>query len=619
MLGLVLAAGTSRPAAAQPAGPAHAARPPVPGTAEAASGAATGPDEEIIAQLVRNAQFWHHNGQSQFALREIERTLAVSPQDPTALALAARVAFEAGSYEAGARYRQHLREVAGQDPRLAALDAEKPHTLEDERTLADARAKAAAGRQEEATAAYRRLFAGPVPDSMALEYYLVLSTVSAQGFSEAVEQLGKVAERWPDDPRYRLAQAEVETFRASTRAAGIQQLAALSHDPAVGEAAHEAWRRALLWQGPDIPARNQLLIYLHETGRDPAVEAKLDEMQNKLRPDESGELRVQAYRARAAGNLAQAEQDFQAALKVNKDDSEAMIMLSVLRRKQGQIIQADRFVARAFVLAPDRIREYTKTIGPNVLVLDSNMALTICMLIATKDYDQAEALLTHIDSGRAAAAASAQLAALQLAQGRLDDAERSYRNAVAIDPRNANALCGIADILGRKAQFDDAWALYDKAGTVFGKAKNQAGLLRVARGHATLLRAATETTERTAAISTYLNYIKADPGNMALRIDLARLMRDRTNPAPAWEIIEEGLALNHADRPSLVAALDFANQTGDQVRAASLMTRLGQGDQDSVLVDRGQVDREVRQAQLTTLREFAALGNEGPATGLSRH
>ena len=609
------------------------ANPPKPGaqpvaTAQgqtAASVKAGSQARPLSAQLFENTSFWSQKGQPEIALHELERILELSPRDPDALALVARQGFQAGQYDAGDRYRRRLREIAPNDARLAFLDLERPMTEAEKQTLAEARQSAGRGDKDAAVAAYRKLFQGKVPDSLAAEYYMVLGTVSPPGFSEASDQLRKAVDRWPGDASFPLAYAELQTYQEKTRTAGIDQLRGLTRIATVGEAARIAWRNALLWQGADVQARDQLLVYLGDYPGDPAIQAKLKEMQQEL-PDEGVLLRMRAYQAGKAGKKDEAENGFQAAIKLDPDDAEAIIMLSIIRRNQGRGFDADILAARALALAPDRYDEFAKDMGPQALQMDNAMLAATGFLIASAKYVDAEALLTHIDNSGNNASNLMLLAVVQLRQGHLDDAEQHYRKARLMEPRSGHAICGIADVSWRRGRYDESSSLYDEAATLFSRAKDHVGLLRVGLGRAAVVRARTAGLDDVAAMSIYQQSVQADPANMRIRSDLASRLLQGPNPARAWEVIDKGIELNHGDPDSLRVALEFTNRAGDSQRAAELMRRLGLSDTHMAkpVTDQQRIDLEIERAKRDAIkrtlytREAEAQGGKEPLKYVSK-
>ncbi len=303
-------------------------------------------DARLLAQLFENVNFWSQKGQPETARSELDRVLVLAPRDPDALALAARIAFQLGQYDAGIRYRNQLKAVAPNDARLLALDAEQPLTAEETQQLDEARKLAVAGRNDEAIGAYRQLFQHGVPDSLAIEYYRLMGTSSSEAFRQALDGLNQAADRWPGDMSFRLAAAELKTYREGSRADGIEALRGLSHVPAVASGARVAWRQALLWEGADVKTRDQITAYLAENPTDPAIDAKIKEIQDSL-PDDGVVARLRGHEANLAGHLDVAERAFAAALVFDPEDPEALAMMSVYRRLKGQSAEAEALVAHA--------------------------------------------------------------------------------------------------------------------------------------------------------------------------------------------------------------------------------------------------------------------------------
>ncbi len=591
------------------ASPASAQSVPAP-----VAGAATETAESrLLAQLFENVNFWSQKGQPETARSELDRVLVLAPRNPDALALAARVAFQLGDYDAGARYRNQLKAIAPNDPRLAALSAEQQLTAADKERLENARKLAAAGRKDEAIEEYGRLFQRGVPDSLAIEYYQLTSSSSPEAFRQALDGLNQVAGHWPGDMTFRLAAAELQTYREGSRSDGIDALHELSHSPTVADAARVAWRQALLWQGADFKTRDQMKAYLAENPSDPAIEAKFKDIQDSL-PDEGVVERMRAYEADAAGNAQAAEAGFVAALAHDPTDAEAMIMLSIIRRRQGRLSESDQLIAKAIEISPDRRDEFVKTIGfdPATLAAQTTAApagdqrgggrqasslaaaaagrqsaaaanrtiaagyARLQKLLQREQFTEAEALLRKLTGRKWNSNSYAELGAIQQGEGKLPEAEQTLRRAVADDPNNANAMSALASVLIRLGARAETPDLIARARAVYVRIGDQQGLASLDRDAAEHVRAQAQ--DNGGGAATQVPGLRAahalDPSNPWIRLDLAHALQQAGLLGEAQQLMAASTNSPHPSDATLMAGIYWAQGNGQVAEAASLVQRL---------------------------------------------
>jgi tetratricopeptide (TPR) repeat protein len=577
-------------------------------SAPALSGTGTAkPATKAVAQLFENVAFWTQRGQPTIAVQDLERAIALAPPDADTLALAARLNFQLDRYEAADAYRLRLQKLSPDDPRLPALAAEQKRTPEELRILAEARRLTAAGRKDDAIKSYRQFFKNKVPDSLAIEYYTILGTTSPEGFKIATDELPKVAARWPGDASFKLANAQLLTFQESTRSAGITQLAELTKVPIVAAGARVAWHDALLWQGADINSRDQIDLYLKENPSDPQLEAKRKEIQDSL-PDEGLLARMRAYEDGAAGRKDEAEKGFLEALRINPDDAEAMIVLSIMRRDQKRLKESDELIAKAFALAPDRKEEFIGTIGfdPDTLRNTAKLAggaggtaqsaaagrqiaadyARVKTFTDQGKYDDAEKLLRRLTGKNWNGASYLSLGYIQKAAGKLPEAETSFRSGLKADPRNADCMLALADVLAKQNKPDEVDSLYARARESYAKQRNKNGLQALNRAQSDRMRTQAQAdTDPTSAIRSFRAALDVDPSNPWLRLDLARALQKQGDTAEAKKLMAQAVATDRPTTDALQAAILFADQSGDLDETNRLISRLPSNDRTTQMRD----------------------------------
>ena len=589
---------------------------------QAAQSPAPTPMSRAVTQLFDNVSFWSQRGQPERAMQELERALTLAPNNANNLAMASRIAFQFGQFDAGQGYLAKLRLIAPNDPRIGPLSAERRRTADETQLLDQARKLAASGQKDDAVKVYRQIFQGKIPDSLAIEYYMALGTANADGFKEASDGLAAAAARWPDDASFKLAYAELQTYQESTRADGLTLLQQLTRDPAVAESAKSAWHEALLWQGEDTQTRDQINAYLGQFPGDGPLQAKLAEINASL-PDEGVTDRMRAYEADAAGRKDEAEQQFLAALKHNPDDAESMIMLSILRRRQGRLAESDQLIAHAMQIAPDRHDEFVNDIGFDPATLAAQMKAGngkagntggrgqyvdhtdygakfrreyahVNQLTDRGEFAAAEAELRKLMGPRPAAGSYVQLGYIQLRAGELPDAEASFRRVLASSPRDGAAMGGLAAVLTREGKADDAAAIYARLGN--GSAAR--GLEQVrATGLRTEAQAATSPDDKARL---YREAIAADPANPWTRLEFARWLAAHNQQAEAQTIMAPVAAGSRPSTEDIQAAIYWAQGQNQLDRVAPLVSELPAKERTPQLLAlqaQGQLAGEIRRAE----------------------
>lgn len=554
-------------------------------------------------QLSDNALFWAEKGRAEISLHELDRLVGATLGSPDALALAALLAFQLQRFDRAERYRAMLQDAAPNDPRMATLNVERKLSDDDQKKLSEARTLAAGDDKDAAIKIYEATLGGKVPDSIATEYYIALGTASPEGFETASRGLLSVSARWPNNPLFKLAYAQLQTYQEDARDHGIDLLRDLASTSSVALAAQHSWRAALLWQSGGRPALDQIDGYLSKYPSDPEIDAKRKDIQDKM-PDEALLARLRAYEAKRAGRMAEAEAHFLDALQHDPDDSESMIMLSNFRRGQNRVVEADKLVARAMELDPDRRDEFVIAIGfdpashkgasQNSASVKSDLSsqhpfavdvitqrkivadyAQVGILSGAGRYDEAERLLRIVVDGRWNAGLYLQLGFIQKGAGHLAEAEQSFRHAMTAEPNSGDATLALGDLLANLARFGEADELYERARQLYAEAHDTVGLQKLHRNMAERLRAAVRADEDPVRkIDLYRVALAVDPSDAWLRLDLADSLRKQRRYGEARQIMADGVSDKEPDPEALQAAIVFAEQSDSLVEAKRLILRL---------------------------------------------
>lgn len=408
------------------------------------------------ANLLEQAAFWQQQGQGERALQTLDRLLVVDPNNIEALAIAMEQASLSGQPDVARRYLLRLRRLAPNDPRLARGEELLRVTGEEAESLAGARQLARGGRNEDALARYRQLFRnGRVPPALASEYFQVLAASSESGYRQAVQDIGQMAAAQENDAQLALTYAQLLTYREETRSDGVDRLAQLFNQRGVREAARVAWRQSLLWLGDEPETAARIRAYLAVNPPDRELEQKLRVSEVVIAPGASA--RILGWGALDGRRYSEAEQQFNAALGIDPDDTEAILGLAVLRKVQNRMAEARTLLGRAITLAPDRADEYRRavgdltpwaqggrgggtTLGPSVLAWRA---------LERGDLERADALARRGLNARGQERLDSELLLGQIAIRRRDfvTAEQRFRHALTLRPRQPDAMNGLYQAL----------------------------------------------------------------------------------------------------------------------------------------------------------------------------
>lgn len=404
--------------------------------------------------LLEQAAFWQQQGQTERALQTLDRLLTVEPNNIEALATAVELASLSSQPEAARRYLLRLRRLAPNDPRLTRGEELLRVTGEDSEALAAARQLSRTGRAEEAVARYRQLFRnGRIPPALASEYFQVLAGASEAGYRQAIQELGQMAAAAPNDAQLALTYAQLLTYREETRSDGVDRLAQLYNQRGAREAARVAWRQALLWLGDEPETAARIRAYLALNPGDRELEEKLRASEVVIAPGASA--RIFGWGAVDAGRNAEAEQQFNAALAIDPNDTEAILGLAVLRKIQNRMTEARNLLDRAIALSPDRAEEFTRAVGDLTpwntagrgggggnFLGPSGLAWRA---LERGDLDRADQLARRGLTARGQQRLDSELILGQIAILRRDfvAAETRFRNALTLRPRQRDAMNGL--------------------------------------------------------------------------------------------------------------------------------------------------------------------------------
>lgn len=501
--------------------------------------------------LQERAQFWRSLGRADLARQSLQKTLRTAPDDPQSQALMAFVHLDLEQRNQAGEILKKLRKIHPDSHYTAALGQMLEATGDKRSQLRQARLMASAGRREEALRLYRELFTGsPFPSPLALEYWKLLAQESSH-WEEALKGLKELSRTYPGNLRYRMALARHLARSTRSPQQSIETFIELSQYAQFRREAQSAWRNAVLALDDAPASLPALRRYLEQDPTDSVVRERIQAIETAMvvkRQHDSDPVRIGLLRGLALmeqGNLPSAEPLLAAAVHKWPKQVEAAGAMGRLRLKQARYREATSWFQKALLLEPDNAGKWRS------LIQTATYWGLIKRVKAARDQEQlpqAETLLrkaVRLDPQEAYGAAL--LAQVRAQRGDNGEAERLYRQALAIDSHSGSALRGLTNLYADTGRLDDAFALLDglepsqKQALGDSYASLRASLLRQ---RAEQLSHSGDTVAATAALH---RAISLEPSNPWLRFDLAHLLLNEKQEQHAIDLFEQGLALAPQD------------------------------------------------------------------------
>lgn len=535
---------------------------------------ASGPlwaQNDASAALIEQGNYWQGMGRADLAEESWRKLLRVDPNSADALYGMSQVELARSKPDAAREWIGRLRTAHPTDARLARFQQGAQQAGGPQTDLQRARAAAQAGRSAEAIQLYRAIFDNrPPPEPLAVEYYQLLGG-TPQGWDEGRRGLEQLVKDKPDNLNYRLALAQLQTYREPSRRDGIRTLAELAKRPGVGTAARASWRQALIWldaRAPDAPLYEAYL----DGQSDPAVTARLESL---TKPDTAAtpvspaaQPLGEGYRALDRGDTTTAEARFQQALRVQPGDSEALGGMGLIRLRQERFAQAQDYLEQASRTGARKWASALQSATYWNLVGQANTARD------RNDLPAAQALLeraVRLDAREPVGQIA--LADIRVAQGDLPAAEQGYKRVLDAKPNDAQALRGLINVYTRQGRAEEALALSQK---LTPEQAAQIGGLQNVRVEQTraLARQQNERGDAAGAQRTLEDAMLANPDSPWLRLDLANIYR-RQGLMPQARGVMDGLLMSQPDMPdALYASALLASDAGDPVAGLQYLEKV---------------------------------------------
>ena len=528
-------------------------------------------DDEPIAQLQAQAKYWESRGRYDLARESWLKLLRSQPDNADALAGLALAEAHSNNPASAQVYLDRLRETHPDHPQIRRIEAAIRQGVYSQEQLAVPRGLARQGRFAEAVAEYRRLFGEQIPGGrLGLEYYQTLSGVDGK-WDEARVGIEALAEEYPEEPVYQLALAQHYTYKEETRRRGIGMLAKLADEPAVADAAQHAWRQALLWLNAKPGDERFFRSYLQRYGQDKEIAARLQDVLmmaggapgvERGPADPRIEAIRRAYEVMNQGDVETAGALFRELVEKYPDDAEAVAGLGIVRLRQQRFQEAEDLLARAVSLAPgkaDKWREALVAARFWGIVRRGEAAR------AAGNLAEAERLLRSALSvepkGKREYSVRTTLADVLTQLDRYDAAEALYREVIAAEPRNMDAIRGLFGILAQRERVEEALALAERLPAEMRQQLPGLPSLK-ARHYRDLAQIALENSNAERAEALLKEALLLDPSSPWIRMDLARIYQKAGRIREANTLVDGILASNPNNADAIyIKALLLAEQS----------------------------------------------------------
>lgn len=566
-----------------------------------------------VSRLLASATLWHARHRNDLARAALEKALLVQPEQPDVLSLLGQIESEENHPEQASKALQTLQARYPNAPATQALaDVIRVNTVDKSR-MARARLLQRSGQADAAFAQYQALFPdGPPSGDLGVEYYRAQANAT-HGWPAAQRGLAALAKDAPGDSRASQSLAELMIDRPASRLAGTRMVAELAARPDADlNALLPLWQKGLSRADGNLAWLPLYQRYLALSPNDTEIRAAYDKL-NAQQAARTRMLNDPAYQARQAGikaldqgRLSDAQTSLDAARAKRPNDGELLGSLGLVKMRQGDHQAAQALFSQALRKDPGNANKW------RALLQTSRFWGAMTEARAARDAGR----LAEADRLVRSALASdprnpdglALLGEIALDDKRNDDAERLFQQALRIEPDNDTALRGLITLYSRqerraelatllgdlRRRFPQDTARFDKAEAA---ALSDDAERAIAQGH------------HGPALAALERAVALDPGNAWTRYSLATLYRKLRLPQIGRDVMAEGLhqPLPPDDRAQMLYAQAlYLNVIDDEVGARAALAQIPVTN----------VTPSIRRMQTTlAIRDTARLAREAHAAG----
>ena len=585
--------------------------------ANAGAGGAVAANRDV-GNLLASAVLWQARHRNDLARAALEKALLVQPDQPDALSLLGQIEIEENHPQQANQALQKLRARYPNAPATKALaDVIRVNTVDKSR-IARARLLQRSGQADAAFAEYKALFPdGPPTGQLGVEYFRAQANAT-NGWPAAQQGLADLARRSPNDTRAAQSLAELMIDRPSTRLAGTRMVAELAARPnADMNALLPLWQKGLSKADGNLAWLPLYQRYLALAPNDADIRSAYDKLnaqqaaRTRMLSDPAYQSRQAGIKALDQGRLGEAEKSLDAARAKRPNDGELLGSLGLVKMRQGDHKAAQALFAEALRKDPENAGKWRS------LLKTSQFWGAMSAAREARDAGR----LAEADRLVRSALASdprnpdglALLGDIALDDKRDDDAERLFQQALKIEPDNDTALRGMITLYSRQQRrtalanlLGDLRRRFPQDKTRFDKAESAAladdAERLIARGH------------NGPALAALERAVALDPGNAWTRYSLASLYRKLRLPQIGREVMAEGMRvpLDPDDRAQMLyAQAIYLNVIDDEAGARASLAQIPAANA-TPSIKRMQTTLAIRDAAREA-REARAAGDDAQA------
>lgn len=506
---------------------------------------------DVQALLVEQGQYWQARDNASRAAEAWQKVLRLDPNQIDALYGMGLIGIKQNNPEQAQQYLLRLQTLSPQPWLAAQLEQDialaQPQNIA---LLAEARRLADGDQRDKATEVFRQLFGGRTPEgTVGREYYNNLA-FNAAGWPEARKGLERLLRETPHDSILALFLAKHLVRHEDSRPEGIRALAKLSTRVDIAGDADESWRLALVWTGPPNAAQVPLFEqFLKVHPDDQEIRDQLNkgkkQMTTAAAPSwQQDPMVARGLQALEKGDQASAEQSFAARLKNKPDDADALGGLGVVRQQQSRFGEAEQLLNRAIANGGTRWKSALDSVRYWALLQQAREQAKTQPAKAQQTAAQAMRMNPNgID-------ARLTLADIQAQAGQLDAAQDNYRQVLAMQRGNVQAMEGLVNVLSQTGQADEALRLLDTLPPAEQTRMGGVAQLRALRS-TQAAKLAEQRGDTRGAQQALVQAVKEDPDNVWTRFDLARLYLKTGEAQKARDLIDGYLKVHPTNNDAL--------------------------------------------------------------------
>ncbi len=421
------------------------------------------PENSASADLLRSANMWEAKDRSDLARVMLEKLLTIE-SNPEALFMLGSIELRTGKIKLAGEYLRRLEQLYPRHSMTLGLRSLYRVNTTEKQTLAKARLMARAGNTKEAAKIMRRLFSeAPPPGELGLEYYRLVNSTATE-LQTAKSALDKLY-RETGEARYRLAWLNLMSNQRNNQEIlqGYESLAAATDVNL--QKLRENWWDAIKRLATAPATLPWVRRYLKEFPNDQNAIDYLAELQ-QLHEEALRIANDPAVRARQTGiaflehgQLEDAQRELQNSLSKRPKDPQVLGGMGLLRLRQGRHEEAKSWFQRAVKAEPGSKQWHGLIRTANLwgLMKRAGELLEAGKLTEAQQFAR-QALSIEPNNADGLALLGNILARSQ----NLTGAESLYREALKRDASNTSAMRGLLSLLSRCERRDEAQTLIAK-------------------------------------------------------------------------------------------------------------------------------------------------------------